>query len=183
MGEGIVGVPHDKSPLIVNGAHQLYWFGMQGVEEEWEEFHWWGKQAAETPWSETRILTIPSGAMEDFESAQPKMTLPIDNQSLTSNGILEWTKINGADAYLVFIRYQNDYAVAVAWDTKISPPFPDNEDFVEGLGGLSAFQESVAYQVQVCALRLKSGAFGFGIQAPEGDGLPTIYTRYEHKGR
>ena len=132
-------------------------------------------------WSDSHYLIIASGDLPGFEDKIPKAIAPIDGSTLASTCILQWNSVPGTDVYLVFIRSDlGDYATAVSRDTLISPPFPDECDFVDGLCGLSEFRQSVTYTWQVCALRVKSGALGFTLDEPKGTEPPKVYPRYQH---
>ena len=53
------------------------------------------------------------------------------------NGTLKWQEVSGADAYLVYIHSGEQTVIAASQETEISPPFPDECEWAEGLRWLS----------------------------------------------
>ena len=137
--------------------------------------------AIASPWSESRYLQTESGGFEGFENQLPNPLNPQNNGTISPTGTLSWEEVEGADAYLVVIsNEQNEYVVAVTDESRVAPPFPNESDLIDGLMGLSQFQQGMRYTYQICALRVKAGALGFTIGDPSENSPPTIYPRYRH---
>ena len=134
-----------------------------------------------TPWSESRFIITESGELAGFEECQPIIVTPKDGDILPELGKLEWEEINGADAYLVYIYSPNgQYITAVTQETEISPPFPNESEYIDGLRGINHYNSGETYHWQICALRVKSGALGIVIGDPDEENPLQIYPRYQH---
>jgi hypothetical protein len=131
-------------------------------------------------WSESRFINMPSGEMAGFEESRPVLNAPQEGAQLSTNGTLQWQEVVGADAYLVYIHSGEQTVIAASQETKISPPFPDECEWVDGLRGLEAFESGKTYIWQVCALRIKSGTLGFAVDLPQNSTPPRVYPRYQH---
>ncbi|MBN2028837.1 DUF4249 family protein [bacterium] len=134
-----------------------------------------------TPWSESRTIQTPSGEWPGFENQKPILLAPENSDVIAPNGTLRWKSIEGADAYLLTISTdQNRPVIAVTSDTLISPPFTNNHENIDGLKTISTFSSGTQYQIQLCALRVKAGTLAFSINESSNQGLPEIYSRYQH---
>jgi len=155
-GAFVLELPSDKAPLIYINA-------------------------IASPWSESRYIQTESGDFDGFENQIPNPVSPLNDGTISPTGTLSWDDVEGADAYLVFIsNSQNDYVVAVTKESRISPPFPNESDLINGLIGLSQFQQGIQYSYQICALRVKAGALSFTIADPSDKAPPTIQPRDQH---
>lgn len=153
----VLELPTDKSPLIYVNA-------------------------TASPWSESRYIQTESGDLNGFETQIPAPVTPPNNGTIEPQGTLSWQEVNGADAYLVVVsNEQGEYtAVAVTEEPRVSPPFPDDNNQIDGLIGLSEFQQGATYTYRVCALRVKSGTLSFIVGEPSGSEPPDIFPRKQH---
>lgn len=131
-------------------------------------------------WSESRFIHIPSGELTGFTDSGPVLTAPPEEGLLSPTGTLRWQEVQAADAYLIYIHSSDQTVIAVTKETEISPPFPDEIEWADGLAGLDAFQSGATYFWQVCALRVRTGALGFVVDAPRNGQPPRVYPRYTH---
>jgi len=131
-------------------------------------------------WSESRFINMPSGEMGGFEESRPVLIAPQEGAHLSTNGTLQWQEVAGADVYLVYIHSSEQTVIAASQETKISPPFPDECEWADGLRGLEAFESGKTYIWQVCALRIKSGTLGFAVDLPQNGHPSRVYPRYQH---
>jgi hypothetical protein len=137
--------------------------------------------AVASPWSESRYFQTESGELAGFGDRGPTLLSPQNNEPISATGTLSWEEFEGADAYLIVISNgQNEYVIAVSEEPNAVPPFPSDSDLIEGLIGLSQFQQGAQYTFQVCALRVKSGALSFSIGNPAENSPPAIQPRYQH---
>ncbi len=174
----IFAVGPGKGPLVLYGYYFYEWFK---VTRDWIHMHYrYQHSFSYSLWSETRYMDIPSGDMAGFKDSKPINVQPADGAYIAVNGRLQWQPVPGADVYLVYIYSGEQTIIAVSKETQISPPFADESEWVDGLRGADAFQSGANYTWQVCALRVKSGALGFAVDAPQNGALPGIYPRYTH---
>ncbi|MFQ5750967.1 MAG: DUF4249 family protein, partial [bacterium] len=178
----VFAVGPGKGPLVLYGYY-LYEEGIRGRRGNSGAGLGFGNDGyphTVSRWSESKFIYLPSGEMAGFEDRQPVPTVPAEGAQLSTTGTLKWQAVAGADAYLVYIRSDQQTGIAVSRETEISPPFPDESEWVDGLHGLGAFESGAIYTWQVCALRVKSGALGFVVDEPRNGHPPTVYPRYQH---
>ncbi len=134
-----------------------------------------------TPWSESRTIQTLSGEWPGFKNEKPTLLTPENSAVIPTNGTLRWRSVEGADGYLLIISTdQNIPVITVTSDTLISPPFNTDDEHIDGLKGISAFSSGTQYQIQLCALRVKTGTLAFSINESSNQELPELYSRYQH---
>ena len=168
----VVEVPVDKGDLVLNGTFGYLWHTMEHVDY---------LNGVATEWSETNYLSLPSGDLAGFEQRHLEAEYPADNASVQADVELGWVSVPGADAYL-FYAYTStgQKAIAVVKDTYIKPPFASEFDTVTGLSQIERLESGETCSWRVCALRLKTGAFGFDITENGAPQPPVLHPRYQH---
>ena len=132
-----------------------------------------------TDWSESAYFAVASGKLDGFESQKPEGSAA--GTTFHQNDYLQWSSVNGADGYLLYLTDSTGKeTVLFSKTSQIQLGESESLPYIEGMEWQSSFVFGESYSCRICAVRIKTGAFGIYVQSKGSGALPELLPRHQH---
>ena len=134
-----------------------------------------------TDWSESAYFAVASGKLDGFDSQKPECINNPFGTVFHTNDNLQWSSVNGADGYLLYLTDSTGKETILFSDSnQIQLGASESLSCIEGMEWQSSFVSGESYSCRICAVRVKTGAFGIYVQSKGAGELPALLPRYQH---